>query len=92
MNDVLKIESSNMVIHKKELDIDQLRIAFFLIIYHKLKLKIDRCKITKHKVEVLCHVVSDKGVLKDPEKVRVIETISQCGTRLISEAFLGLAR
>lgn len=41
---------------------------------HGLKLQPDKCRLFQHKVHYLGHVVSQKGVMTDPEKVEMVQS------------------
>uniref|UniRef100_A0A668AQP4 Gypsy retrotransposon integrase-like protein 1 n=1 Tax=Myripristis murdjan TaxID=586833 RepID=A0A668AQP4_9TELE len=58
---------------------------------HGLKLRPDKCKLLHREVKFLGHVVNQKGVLPDPEKVSAVTDWPVPTTAKQLKAFLGLA-
>lgn len=58
---------------------------------HGLKLRPDKCKLLQKEVKFLGHVVDDRGVRPDPEKVSAVQECRIPATVRQVRAFLGLA-
>lgn len=59
---------------------------------HKIFAKLSKCSFWQRRVGFLGHMVSDQGVLVDPEKIRSIKERSQPKNAIEIRSFLGLAR
>ena len=89
--DDLLIYSKNTKDH-----IHHLRLILELLRQHKLYIKRSKCEFAVNSLKFLGHVISDKGITMDPDKVQAIldwpepaGTPAQCKTQL--KGFLGLA-
>ena len=64
--------------------LDRLRMA-------GLKLKLKKCDFLKKEIVYLGHVISEEGVMVNPEKIRAIESFPEPVTKHNVNQFLGLA-
>lgn len=55
-----------------------------------LKISLDKCEFLKHSIKYLGHLVTDKGIMPDPEKIKAIKEIKLPQTQKQIKSFLGL--
>lgn len=58
---------------------------------HGLKLRLDKCKLLQRDVKFLGHVVDQRGVRPDPDKISAVQDWPSPSTVKQVRAFLGLA-
>ena len=85
MDDVL-VFSRTFDDHLKDL-----RAAFERIRESKLTLKPNKCFFLKRSIKFLGHIVSDKGILPDPDRVKAISQLKTPTTVKELRSFLGIA-
>ena len=71
--------------------IDRLEVVFKKLRQHGLKLKPAKCEFFKEEVKYLGHIVNERGVSTDPEKVRAVRDWTRPSTPKQLRSFLGLA-
>lgn len=71
--------------------LQRLRFVFDRFRESGLKLKLTKCHFAGRSVKCLGHIVSDKGIMTDPDKIEVIRTWPQPTTARDVKSFLGLA-
>lgn len=84
--DDIVVFSATFEEHLSDLDAVLARLA-----HYGLKLKVKKCHLFKHEIEYLGHVISKRGVLPNPEKIKVIQWWKIPTTVTEVRAFLGLA-
>ena len=72
--------------------LQRLRLVFDRFRESGLKLKLTKCHFAGRSVKCLGHIVSDKGIMTDPDKIEVIRTWPQPTNARDVKSFLGLAR
>ncbi|CAH2089856.1 unnamed protein product [Euphydryas editha] len=70
--------------------IDKLKLVLERFRQHNLKLQPDKCEFLRREVTYLGHVITDKGVSPNPEKVRAIESLPAPKNPKDVKSFLGL--
>ncbi|WVZ53003.1 hypothetical protein U9M48_003997 [Paspalum notatum var. saurae] len=70
---------------------EHLRIVLTRLREHKLYAKFSKCTFWLKKVSLLCHILSEKGVVVDPSKVKDVLNWKQPETVTEIRSFLGLA-
>ena len=82
----------NMIVHTSMISeqLSQLRKVFQCLRDAKLKLDPKKCFLLQKSVYFLGHVVSDKGVSTDPQKIKVVRTWPRPRTAKDVRSFLGL--
>ena len=85
MDDVL-VFSRTFDDHLKDL-----RAAFERIRESKLTLKPNKCFFLKRSIKFLGHIVSDKGILPDPDRIKAISQLKTPTTVKELRSFLGIA-
>ena len=71
--------------------LQRLRLVFDQFRESGLKLKLTKCHFAGRSVKCLGHIVSDKGIMIDPDKIEVIITWPQPTNARDVKSFLGLA-
>jgi hypothetical protein len=71
--------------------LQRLRLVFDRFRESGLKLKLTKCHFAGRSVKCLGHIVSDKGIMTDPDKIEVIRTWPQPTNARDVKSFLGLA-
>ena len=84
LDDVI-IYAADIVEHSK-----RLQAVFQRLRDNKLLLQPDKCEFLRKEVAYLGHVISDKGIRPNPDKIKVIETYKAPKTEKELKAFLGL--
>lgn len=84
--DNIIVYSPDFIIHFKHLEE-----VFERLWRHGLKLWPDKCKLFRQHVKFLGHVVDQRGVMPDPEKVSAVVVWPPPATAKELKAFLGLA-
>jgi hypothetical protein len=71
--------------------LQRLRLVFHRFRESGLKLKLTKCHFVGRNVKCLGHIVSDKGITTDQDKIEVIRTWPQLTNARDGKSFLGLA-
>ena len=83
----------DIIIFSKSFDehIKSLENVFKQLELHSLKLKASKCEFFKTSVQYLGHIISDKGVQTDPEKISVMKNWPAPSNIKELQSFLGFA-
>lgn len=82
----------DIVIYAKSLQDHDNKLAeiFIRLDHHNLKLQPDKCEFLRREVAYLGHIISDKGVQPNPDKIRAILEIKNPKNQKDIKSFLGL--
>lgn len=84
MDDILVFSTS------LEEHINSLRSIFNTLRKAKLKIQIDKCNFLKKETQFLGHVLTNKGIKPNPEKIRIIQNLKLPETTKQIKSFLGM--
>ncbi|PRQ41877.1 putative nucleotidyltransferase, Ribonuclease H [Rosa chinensis] len=101
MNDIFKdhlrkfvlVFFDDILIYSKSLEehLQHLAVVFSKLEEHQLKVKMSKCTFGAKSVEYLGHVISEKGVAVDPEKIEAIKNWKKPMSLKGLRGFLGMA-
>ena len=90
----IKIYMDDLIIHSEgfEQHIEHLNVLFAILNKHNLKLNIDKCHFAKNTIKYLGHIISNEGIMPDPDKISVVENFPIPSTKREVRSFLGLCQ